>query len=267
MRPRVPCPEVKRPALTLSQPAAHAKGIRCGAGRPFAATAPRSGCGPGGGPRTAGLASARAAPQRGDEETPSMSAARTAPQGRFPPIPPERMTPEQRQAAEAIAGGPRGGVRGPFNALLRSPALADRFQRVGEYLRFNSSIPAALNEFAILIAAREWSAQYEWYAHHRLAMQAGLSPAIAQAVAEGRRPEGMSADEALVHEFCTELHRSRTVSDATFERARDRFGEQGVVDLLGVSGYYVAVAMVLNVAQVPLPEGVPPPLAPLPPAR
>lgn len=194
----------------------------------------------------------------------SAGAAATPSQGRFPPIPPERMTPEQRAAAEAIASGPRGGLRGPFSALLRSPVLADRFQRVGEYLRFNSSIPAALNELAILITAREWTAQYEWYAHHRLAMQAGLSPAIAQAIAEGRRPEGMSADEALVYDFCTELHRTRTVSDATFERARARFGEQGVVDLIGVSGYYVAVAMVLNVAQVPLPEGVAPPLRPLP---
>ncbi|GGG41855.1 carboxymuconolactone decarboxylase [Caldovatus sediminis] len=195
----------------------------------------------------------------------SASAAPNPSEGRFPPIPPERMSPEQRSVAEAIAGGPRGGLRGPFNTLLRSPVLADRFQRVGEYLRFNSSIPPALNEFAILITAREWSAQYEWYAHHRLAMQAGLSPAIAQAVAEGRRPEGMSEDEALVYDFCTELHRTRTVSDATFERAKARFGEQGVVDLIGVSGYYVAVAMVLNVAQVPLPEGVAPPLAPLPP--
>ena len=184
--------------------------------------------------------------------------------GRLPPIPPERMTPEQRGVAEAIAGGPRGGVRGAVNALLRSPALADRFQRVGEYLRFSSSIPPALNEFAILIAAREWSAQYEWYAHHRLAMQAGLSPQIAADLAAGREPQGMGEDERIVWRFCTELHRDRTVSDAAFEAAKARFGEQGVVDLLGVSGYYVAVAMVLNVAQVPLPEGVAPPLAPLP---
>jgi 4-carboxymuconolactone decarboxylase len=193
-----------------------------------------------------------------------MSATTAAPtQGRFPPIPQERMTPEQRTVAEGIAGGPRGGIRGPFNALLRSPVLADRWQRVGEYLRFNSSIPHVLNEFAIIIAARAWSAQYEWFAHHRIALQAGLSPAIAQAVAEGRRPEGMSEDETIVNEFCTELHTTHFVSDATFERAKARFGEQGVVDLLGVTGYYVGVAMILNVAAVPLPEGVAPPLAPL----
>jgi 4-carboxymuconolactone decarboxylase len=188
-------------------------------------------------------------------------------QGRLPPIPEERWTPEQRRAAEGIAGGPRGGLRGPFPAMLRSPEVADRFQRVGEYLRFSSSIPKDLNEFAILITAREWSAQYEWYAHHILAMKAGLPPALAEAVAEGRRPEGMTEDQRIVYEFCTELHRTRFVSDATYEATRARFGEGGVIDLIAVSGYYVAVAMTLNVAQVPLPPGVPVPLKPLPPGR
>ena len=184
--------------------------------------------------------------------------------GRLPPIPAGAMTPEQRRVAEAITAGPRGGLRGPFPAMLRSPEVAERFQKLGEYLRFDSSIPAALNELAILITAREWSAQYEWYAHHILAMKAGLPPAIAEAVAQGRRPEGMSEDQRIVWEFCTELHRTRFVSDATYEAARARFGEQGVIDLIAVSGYYVAVAMTLNVAQVPLPPGATP-LPPLPP--
>src|ERR687894_2542778 len=175
---------------------------------------------------------------------------------RLPPLAPERMTPRQREVAEAISGGPRGGLRGPFQAWLRSPEVADRFQRVGEHVRFGSSIPPALNELAILVTAREWTAQYEWYAHHRLAMQAGLPPAIAQAVAEGREPEGMDADQRIVWTFCTELHRDRGVSDAAYAAARDRFGEQGVVDLVAVSGYYVLVAMTLNVSRVPLPEGV-----------
>src|SRR3712207_9568546 len=108
---------------------------------------------------------------------------------RLPPLAPERMKPRQREVAEAIQGGPRGGLRGPFQAWLRSPEVADRFQRVGEYLRFSSSIPAALNELAILVTAREWTAQYEWYAHHILAMKAGLPAAIADAVAEGRSEE------------------------------------------------------------------------------
>lgn len=190
--------------------------------------------------------------------------ADTGEEGRLPPLPPERMTAEQKRVAEAIAGGPRGAIRGPFPAMLRSPEVADRFQKVGEYLRFNSSIPRDLNEFAILITAREWSAQYEWYAHYILAMKAGLPPALAGAVAEGRRPEGMSEDQRIVYDFCTELHRTRFVSDATYAAARDRFGERGVIDLIAVSGYYVAVAMTLNVAQVPLPPGVEPPLKPLP---
>ena len=183
--------------------------------------------------------------------------------GRLPPLPPEAMTPEQKRIVEGIVSGPRGGLRGPFPAMLHSPVVAERFQKLGEYLRFDSSIPPALNELAILVTAREWSAQYEWYAHHLLAMKAGLPPHIAEAVAEGRKPDGMDADQTLVWEFCTEMHRTKQVSDPTYAAARDRFGERGIIDLIAVSGYYVAVAMTLNVAQVPLPPGVPVPLKPL----
>ncbi|WP_200306640.1 carboxymuconolactone decarboxylase family protein [Paracraurococcus ruber] len=179
---------------------------------------------------------------------------------RFPQLTPEQMTPEQRRVAEAIMSGPRGRLSGPFNAWLRSPEVGDRLQRVGEELRFRSSIPAALNEFAILITAREWSSQYEWYAHHPLALKAGLPDGVATDLAQGRRPEGMSEDQRIVYEFCTELHRNRVVSDASFAAAKARFGERGVVDLIAVSGYYVAVSMTLNTAQVGLPAGVAPPL-------
>ena len=182
---------------------------------------------------------------------------------RLPPLAPERMTPRQREVAEAIQGGPRGGLRGPFSAWLRSPEVADRFQRVGEYVRFGSSIPPALNELAILVTAREWSAQFEWYAHHALAMKAGLPPAIAEAIARGERPEGMDADQRAVYEFAAELHRERSVSDATYAAVVERFGENGLVDLMAACGYYVAVAMALNVSRVPLPDGVEPPLKPL----
>ncbi len=184
---------------------------------------------------------------------------------RLPAIPAEALTPEQQAVVAAITAGPRGSLRGPFAALLRSPVVADRVQALGAHLRFDSSIPPALNELAILVTARDWTAQYEWYAHHRLAMQAGLPPAIADAIAEGREPPGMDADQRLVWSFCTELHRDRGVSDATYAAARARFGEQGVVDLVAVSGYYVIVAMTLNVSRVPLPEGEPVPLTPLPP--
>ena len=183
---------------------------------------------------------------------------------RLPPLSPERMTPRQREVAEAIAGGPRGGLRGPFQAWLRSPEVADRFQRVGEYVRFHSSIPPALNELAILVTAREWTAQFEWHAHHALAMKAGLPPAIADAIARGERPEGMDADQRIVYDFTPELHRERSVSDAAYAAVVERFGERGLVDLVAACGYYVAVAMTLNVARVPLPEGVAPPLGPLP---
>ncbi len=183
--------------------------------------------------------------------------------GRLPPLAPEHYTPDQKRVADGITGGPRGGLRGPFPAMLRSPVVAERFQLLGEYLRFNSTIPTALNELAILVTAREWSAQYEWYAHHLLAMKAGLPAAIAQAVAEGRKPAGMDEDQRIVWQFCTEMHQTKQVSDATYAATKARFGEHGIIDLIAVSGYYVAVAMTLNVAQVPLPPGVPVPLKPL----
>jgi 4-carboxymuconolactone decarboxylase len=182
---------------------------------------------------------------------------------RFPPLAVDAMTSEQRQVAEAIASGPRGGLRGPFQAWLRSPALADRLQKVGEYLRFSSAVPRRLNELAILMTARAWDAQFEWWAHHRLALEAGLDPAVAADIAEGRRPSAMQPDEAVVYDFCAELRATRRVSDATLAAALALLGEAGVVDLIAVSGYYDLVSMTLNVAEVPLPDGVAAPLEPL----
>jgi 4-carboxymuconolactone decarboxylase len=131
---------------------------------------------------------------------------------------------------------------------------------VGEYLRFNSSIPPRLNEFAILITARQWNAQIEWSAHHELAIKAGLSPAVAADLLQGRRPAGMKDDEAIVYDFCKEIHDNKAVSDATYKATVEKFGERGVMDLIGVTGYYTMLAMVLNVTRVPLPEGTAPPL-------
>jgi 4-carboxymuconolactone decarboxylase len=178
---------------------------------------------------------------------------------RFPDLAPGEMTPEQIHVAEAIKSGPRGGIRGPFAVLLRSPELADRVQRLGEHLRFRSSLPPRLNEFAIIINARFWESQYEWFAHRPLAIKAGLAESVADAVARGERPQGMKEDEALVYDFCTTLHRRHFIDQPLFERARSVLGEQGVVDLIGVSGYYTLVSMVLNVAEIPLPAGTPPP--------
>jgi 4-carboxymuconolactone decarboxylase len=186
---------------------------------------------------------------------------------RFPIIPPDQMNAEQKKLFETIISGPRaqnyGGdaanhvlKRGPFNAWMRSPEFGLKIQAVGEQIRFKSSIPKHLNEFAILITAREWTSQYEWYAHHALAMKAGLDPKIAEELAAGKRPSNMKEDVAAVYDFCIQLHRTKKVDDATFKRAKALFGEQGVIDLVGVSGYYTAVSMTLNVAEVPVPGGV-----------
>jgi 4-carboxymuconolactone decarboxylase len=177
---------------------------------------------------------------------------------RFKPLSPAEMTDAQRKAYEAIISGPRGGARGPFNALLRSPDLADRVQRVGEYVRFKSSLPQHLNELAILVVARHWTAQYEWYAHRELALKAGLDARIADAIAQGKRPSSMKEEEAAVYDFCRELHENKSVSDATYAKALEKFGERGVIDLIGASGYYTMVSMILNVDRHPLPEGVAP---------
>jgi 4-carboxymuconolactone decarboxylase len=174
---------------------------------------------------------------------------------RFPDLKREQMTDAQKRVYDAIAGGPRGGVRGPFGPLLRSPELTDRVQKLGEYLRYNSSLPARLNEFAILINARFWDSKYEWYAHRPLAIKGGLAESIADDLAQNKRPANMKPDEELVYEFCMVLHRRHFVDDALFKRAVAMLGEPGVIDLVAVSGYYTLVSMVLNVAEVPLPAG------------
>jgi 4-carboxymuconolactone decarboxylase len=196
-------------------------------------------------------------------------------QQRFKRIPVTEMSPAQKQYFDALMAGPVSGtgsaavVQGatslgaPFNVYMRSPVLAQSFRTTGEYLRFKSSIPFRLNEFAILITARQWTAQYEWFAHHRLAMKAGLDPAIAADLAVGKRPANMKPDEEAVYNFCTELYETKAVSDASYKAIVDLYGEQGVVDLIAVSGYYVMVAMILNVNRTPLPAGNPLPLQPL----
>lgn len=177
---------------------------------------------------------------------------------RFRPLEPEQMTPDQKRVAHNIMSGPRGGMRGPFKALLRSPELADRVQKVGEYIRFHTTIPARLNEIAILVTARKWTAQFEWYAHRQLAMKAGVDPTIADAIAEGRKPERLNDDEAAVYDFAHALVHTGSVSDRAFAGVAERFGEQGVVDLIGAVGYYSLVSFVLNVDQVPIPEDAQP---------
>jgi 4-carboxymuconolactone decarboxylase len=177
---------------------------------------------------------------------------------RFRPLSLDEMTPDQRRMAENLLAGPRKGMRGPFSALLYSPEIGDHAQQLGAQVRFHNSLPEPLKELAILVVARFWTAQFEWYAHHRLALEAGLDPAIAEAIAAGKRPAKMSPDEAAIYTFCTELLDTREVSDAAFAGVKDRFGDKGVVDLICTMGYYGLVSMTLNVNRYPLPADATP---------
>ena len=184
-------------------------------------------------------------------------------QDRMPPIPAEKMSDAQKKAAAEYMAA-RGPLTGPWNVLLRSPEMLNRARALSDYVRFNGALPPRLSEFVILITAREWAQPYEWNAHHALAMKGGLSPDIAKAVAEGRRPQHMADDEEAVYDFCTELHVNHSVSDATYARALSKFGERGIVDMIGLSGWYTMVSMVLNTARTPLQAGATPMLTPLP---
>jgi 4-carboxymuconolactone decarboxylase len=182
----------------------------------------------------------------------------------MPPIPARRMTKAQREAAREIASGPRGAVVGPFIAALRSPEFMRRLQKLGEYLRYHNALPPRLCEMAILLVARDWTQQFEWSAHAKLAAERGLKRDIVAAVAAGRRPDAMADDEALIHEFYMELERAKSISDATYARAVRKLGEQGVIDLIGIIGYYATLARIMNVARTPLPAGQAALLAPFP---
>lgn len=180
---------------------------------------------------------------------------------RLGPISPEKMTSAQQAAAQAVAAGPRGAVYGPFVPLLRSPELMDHAQRLGEYLRYRSVLEPRLSELAILITARHWHQQVEWAIHAPIALGSGIGQDVIDAIAGWVRPEGLDERSAAVYDFCTELHREKRVGDATYDRALRLFGEQGVVDLAGINGYYALLSMVMNVAQTAVPAS---PAAPLP---
>jgi len=183
---------------------------------------------------------------------------------RFAPLTWDAMTPAQRTFIEHLLAGPRGGsTEGPFNVQLRSPEMGDLGQQFGAATRFATTVPQKLYELAILITARHWTAQFEWTAHHRSALRAGLSPAIADAIAVGRRPATMPPDEEAVYDFGTELLQTKQVSDRTFDAAKRVLGERGVVDLISVMGWYGTVSMYLNVDRYPLPDGAQPELKPL----
>jgi 4-carboxymuconolactone decarboxylase len=187
-----------------------------------------------------------------------------APADRMPPIPADKWTDAQRKAAAEITSGPRKELVGPFIPLLRSPEYMSRLQRVGEYLRYNTKLGPAISEFIILLMARHWTQQFEWYSHQALALKADIKPETIKSIAEGQRPVAMSPDQDTVYEFVTEIRLHQSVSDATYERVLNRFGEQGVIDIAGLCGYYTTLAMLMNVARTPVPPGTPLPLAPFP---
>ncbi len=183
---------------------------------------------------------------------------------RFKPLEYDKMTPAQKTMVDHLLEGERGGTGGPFNVTLRSPEMGDVAQNLGAQLRYHSSLPRKLNEFAIIMTGRYLTSQYEFYAHRPLAIQAGMKESIVNAIAEGKHPEGMAPDETAVYNFAQELLNKKQVSDATFKTAKDLFGERGVVDLTAVIGYYHFVSFMLNVDRYPLPAGTTPPLKPLP---
>jgi 4-carboxymuconolactone decarboxylase len=188
----------------------------------------------------------------------------TARTPRMPMIPDAQMTEAQKAVIKEIVSGPRGHLVGPFIPLLRSPDFMNRLQKTGEYLRFNSALEPRRSEMVILMTARVWSQVFEWHHHRIIAEKTGLASEIIDAIAEGRRPAKMAADEAAIYDFIDELSRNRSVSDPTYARAKEHFGERGVIDMIGIHGYYSLLAMILNVSRAPLPEGSKTDLEPFP---
>ena len=182
---------------------------------------------------------------------------------RFSQLAPGDLDDTQKKVAERILQVSSAGLGGPYSMLLRSPTLAARYLGMTDYLRFETSLPKRLNELAILIEARLWDAQYEWWAHYPIALKAGLSKAVADDIREGRRPATMQPDEEVVYDVCIELLRDRHLSDATFARAKAMLGEQQLVDLVAVASFYVMVSSVIIAGEIGVPKGETPPLPPL----
>ena len=184
----------------------------------------------------------------------------TSPDDRMPPLPQAEWNEELRRYAQPIIDGPRGALISPFVPLLRSPELMDHTQRLGEYLRYRSAIGVRLTELAILLTARQWTQQVEWAIHAPIALREGVAQATIDAVAAGQRLTSMPEDEAVVYDFCVELHQQRQVSDATWAKAQQLFGDKGVMDLIGINGYYSLLSMVMNAARTTVPASTQAPL-------
>jgi 4-carboxymuconolactone decarboxylase len=182
---------------------------------------------------------------------------------RFKPLTYDEMTPGQKTMIDHLLAGERQNLGGPFNIMLRSPEMGDLAQQFGASMRFHAALPKKALETVVIVTARYWMAQFEWSAHKRAALQAGVSPAVVDAIANGKRPAGMEPDVECAYNFIAELLKTSQVSDATFQAAKDKFGEKGVVDMIALSGWYSMVSMALNVDRYPLANGAQPELKPL----
>jgi 4-carboxymuconolactone decarboxylase len=182
---------------------------------------------------------------------------------RIPLVTPDALTPEQRKVYDAVASGPRGKVQGPLLAALHRPELADKWQQLGELLRYRTTLPARLSEVAILVTAQRWRCQLEWHLHEGFALKAELPRAVIDDIHAGRRPARAEPQELAIYDFAAELHDRRAVSEETYRRALDYWSVVGVVELTALIGYYTMVAMTLNAHEFPLPAGVEPPFAPV----
>jgi 4-carboxymuconolactone decarboxylase len=169
----------------------------------------------------------------------------------MPRLATEAMSAEQKQASDEFEASRGYPLLGPFAVMLRSPEVMLRAKALGDYLRFRNVLPGHVRELVTLVTAREWTQQFEWSHHYKYALEAGLSEAVVDAVAEGRRPDSMARDEAAAYDFSIELFRHKSVSDATYARALELFGERGIIDLVGLNGYYSLLAMMMNVARTP----------------
>ena len=182
---------------------------------------------------------------------------------RFSRLTPEGLTESQKPVVARLAKSVRNGLGGPFDAMLRSPDMASGMVELFEYYRFRCKLPPRLKEFAILILAREWTAQFEWFAHKPAAQKAELADAVIEDLRLGKRPASMRPDETVVYDFATALIREHEVGDAAFVKARELLGDEQLVDLITLIGEYMKVALLLNAGRVGVPEGNDPPLPPL----
>ena len=174
---------------------------------------------------------------------------------RLPELDPAKFTPEQKKVHDAVVAGPRGRIVGPMLVWIANPGLCEHAQALGAYCRFGTSLPPRLSELAICVTGAFWKANYEWFAHAPLAMKAGIDGAALEAIRTGGKPKFDKSDEQLVYDFVSELVTTKRVSNATFERAKKEISETGVIDLVGIVGYYSLVSVTLNTFELAVPDG------------